>query len=198
MTNFDQILSKNTRGVEDSIIIKMAQRARDLKADGRDVVSLTIGEPDFDTPQFIKQAATDAVTGIVLLGVIVACSNIGLRWSQIQWLATALTFGLAFGLQEIFANFVAGLIILFERPVRVGDVVTVDDVSGVVSRIRIRANSEVHMAVWRNWQTRLIQNQVSLWTWRFESSHRYSKQHIRFRQTAGDFSPAVLGFGCGH
>jgi potassium-dependent mechanosensitive channel len=47
--------------------------------------------------------------------------------------------GLGFGLQEIFANFVSGLIILFERPVRVGDIVTVDDISGVVSRIRIRA-----------------------------------------------------------
>lgn len=78
---------------------------------------------------------------IVMGGVIFACSSIGLRWSQIQWLATALTFGLAFGLQEMFANFVAGLIILFERPIRVGDVVTVDDVTGVVSRIRIRATS---------------------------------------------------------
>jgi potassium efflux system protein len=48
---------------------------------------------------------------------------------------------LAFGLQEMFANFVAGIIILFERPVRVGDIVTVDDVTGVVSRIRIRATS---------------------------------------------------------
>jgi potassium efflux system protein len=48
---------------------------------------------------------------------------------------------LAFGLQEIFANFVAGLILLFERPIRVGDVVTVDDISGVVSRIRIRATT---------------------------------------------------------
>ncbi len=90
----------------------------------------------------VRYAITSLVSYcIVLLGVIVACSNIGLRWSQIQWLATALTFGLAFGLQEMFANFVAGLIILFERPVRVGDVVTVDDVTGVVSRIRIRATS---------------------------------------------------------
>jgi potassium efflux system protein len=64
-----------------------------------------------------------------------------LQWSQIQWLATALTFGLAFGLQEMFANFVAGLIILLERPIRVGDVVTVDDITGVVSKIRIRATS---------------------------------------------------------
>lgn len=78
---------------------------------------------------------------IVMVGTIAACSTIGLQWSQIQWLATALTFGLAFGLQEMFANFVAGLIILLERPVRVGDVVTVDEVSGVVSRIRIRATS---------------------------------------------------------
>ncbi|MEK6248310.1 MAG: mechanosensitive ion channel, partial [Planctomycetales bacterium] len=90
----------------------------------------------------IRYAITSLVSyGIILVGVIVACSNLGLHWSQVQWLATALTFGLAFGLQEIFANFVAGLIILFERPVRVGDVVTVDDVTGVVSRIRIRATS---------------------------------------------------------
>jgi potassium efflux system protein len=78
---------------------------------------------------------------IILVGVVVAASSIGLRWNQIQWLATALTFGLAFGLQEIFANFVAGLIILFERPIRVGDIVTVDDVTGVVSRVRIRATT---------------------------------------------------------
>ncbi len=78
---------------------------------------------------------------IVMIGTIAACSTIGLQWSQIQWLATALTFGLAFGLQEMFANFVAGLIILLERPIRVGDIVTVDNVTGVVSRIRIRATS---------------------------------------------------------
>jgi potassium efflux system protein len=47
--------------------------------------------------------------------------------------------GLGFGLQEIFANFISGLIILFERPIRVGDVVTVGGVTGTVSRIRIRA-----------------------------------------------------------
>ena len=78
---------------------------------------------------------------IVMVGVIIGCGVVGLRWSQIQWLATALTFGLAFGLQEMFANFIAGLILLFERPIRVGDVVTVDDTTGVVSRIRIRATT---------------------------------------------------------
>ncbi len=90
----------------------------------------------------VRYAITTLVSYvIVMVGTIAACSTIGLQWSQIQWLATALTFGLAFGLQEMFANFVAGLIILLERPIRVGDVVTVDDVTGVVSRIRIRATS---------------------------------------------------------
>ncbi|MCA9177760.1 MAG: mechanosensitive ion channel, partial [Planctomycetales bacterium] len=78
---------------------------------------------------------------IVLLGMIFAFKAISIGWSTVQWLATALTFGLAFGVQEIFANFVAGLILLFERPLRVGDVVTVDEVTGVVSRIRIRATT---------------------------------------------------------
>ena len=80
----------------------------------------------------------------VLIGVLIAANGLGLRWSQIQWLATALTFGLAFGLQEMFANFVAGLIILFERPIRVGDVVTVEDITGVVSRVRIRATTIIN------------------------------------------------------
>ena len=66
---------------------------------------------------------------------------IGVGWSKVQWLVAAVTFGLGFGLQEIFANFVSGLIILFERPMRVGDVVTVSGVSGIVSRIRMRATT---------------------------------------------------------
>lgn len=92
--------------------------------------------------QSVRYAITTLTSyAIVLLGVIVSFNSIYVGWSKVQWLATALTFGLAFGLQEIFANFVAGLILLFERPIRIGDVVTVDDVSGVVSRIRIRATT---------------------------------------------------------
>ena len=90
----------------------------------------------------IRYAITSVVSYLIaLVGIVLAFSAISVGWSKIQWLATALTFGLAFGLQEIFANFVAGLILLFERPLRVGDVVTVDDVTGVVSRIRMRATT---------------------------------------------------------
>ena len=49
--------------------------------------------------------------------------------------------GIGFGLQEIIANFISGLILLFEQPVRIGDVVTIGDASGTVSRIRIRATT---------------------------------------------------------
>lgn len=78
---------------------------------------------------------------IVVIGTVLAFNAIGIGWAKVQWLAAALTVGLGFGLQEIFANFVSGLIILFERPVRIGDVVTIGDVSGVVSRIQIRATT---------------------------------------------------------
>lgn len=78
---------------------------------------------------------------IVLLGSVLAFRSIQVGWEQVQWLATALTFGLAFGLQEIFANFVAGIILLFERPIRIGDVVTIDEVTGVVTKIRTRATT---------------------------------------------------------
>jgi potassium efflux system protein len=78
---------------------------------------------------------------IMVVGVIVAFGAIGIGWSKVQWLVAAMTVGLGFGLQEIFANFVSGLILLFERPIRVGDTVTVGGVSGDVTRIRIRATT---------------------------------------------------------
>ncbi|MFK7961872.1 MAG: mechanosensitive ion channel domain-containing protein [Phycisphaerales bacterium] len=78
---------------------------------------------------------------IVIVGVVMAFNAINIGWSKVQFLAAAITVGLGFGLQEIFANFVSGLIILFERPVRVGDIVTVNGVSGTVSRIRMRATT---------------------------------------------------------
>lgn len=78
---------------------------------------------------------------IAIVGVAAAFGAVNVSWSRVQWLAAALTFGLAFGLQEIFANFVSGLIILAERPIRIGDTVTVGSVSGTVTRIRMRATT---------------------------------------------------------
>jgi potassium efflux system protein len=78
---------------------------------------------------------------IVALGALLFFRAIGADWSKLQWLFAALGVGIGFGLQEIVANFISGLIILFERPIRVGDVVTVGDTDGVVTRIRIRATT---------------------------------------------------------
>jgi potassium-dependent mechanosensitive channel len=78
---------------------------------------------------------------IVAIGFVVTLSTLGVSWDKLQWLVAALSVGLGFGLQEIFANFISGLIILFERPVRIGDVVTIGNLSGTVSKIRIRATT---------------------------------------------------------
>ena len=80
---------------------------------------------------------------LVFLGVIVCLGVIGVQWSKLQWLIAALGVGLGFGLQEIVANFVSGIILLFERPIRVGDTVTIGGITGKVSRIRIRATTLV-------------------------------------------------------
>jgi len=79
------------------------------------------------------------VVGIV--GILAACQIIGFSWSKVQWLAAGLTVGLGFGLQEIFANIVSGIIILIERPIRVGDVVTVNGTTGTVTRMQLRATT---------------------------------------------------------
>ncbi len=76
---------------------------------------------------------------ILIVGISATTSAIGIGWQKVQWLAAALTFGLAFGLQEIFANFVSGLILLLERPIRVGDIVTVGSIEGRVTQLRMRA-----------------------------------------------------------
>ncbi len=78
---------------------------------------------------------------IILVGVLVVVNMLGLEWSKLQWLVAALGVGLGFGLQEVVGNFVSGLIILFERPFRIGDTVTIGSVSGTVTRIQIRATT---------------------------------------------------------
>ncbi len=78
---------------------------------------------------------------IIIGGAAFALAQIGITWSKVQWVAAAITLGIGFGLQEVFANFVAGLILLYERPFRLGDVVTVGTVSGRVTQIRMRATT---------------------------------------------------------
>jgi potassium efflux system protein len=78
---------------------------------------------------------------IATFGIVLVFNTLGADWSKLQWLVAAMGVGIGFGLQEIVANFISGIIILFERPVRVGDYVTIGDTDGFVTRIRIRATT---------------------------------------------------------
>lgn len=94
----------------------------------------------------LKQGSAYAISSllsytIVGTGVVMALATLGVSWDKLQWLVAALSVGLGFGLQEIFANFISGLIILFERPIRIGDTITLGNLHGTVSRIRIRATT---------------------------------------------------------
>jgi len=84
---------------------------------------------------------TAARYAITIVGLVLVSNQLGIRWDSVQWLAAAFTVGLGFGLQEIVANFVSGLILLWERPIRIGDLITVGDQSGTVTRIQMRATT---------------------------------------------------------
>lgn len=87
--------------------------------------------------------AAVSITGYIIVAVttLIGLAQLGIDWSKMQWILAALGVGLGFGLQEIVANFVSGLIILFERPVRVGDIVSIGELTGTVSKISIRATT---------------------------------------------------------
>ncbi len=97
-------------------------------------------------PLSVKPGSRYAVTNITRYliyagGFLLTVNMLGMRWGDVQWLVAAMGVGIGFGLQEIFANFISGIMILFERPIRIGDTVTVGEYSGIVSRIRIRATT---------------------------------------------------------
>lgn len=80
---------------------------------------------------------------VLMVGTMVAASFLGIDWSKVQWLVAALGLGIGFGLQEIFANFISGLILLFEKPIRIGDTVTIRDLTGTITKINTRATTLV-------------------------------------------------------
>jgi len=103
---------------------------------------------------------------ILLLGFFVAVSALGYDMTKFTILVGAFGVGLGFGMQNIVNNFVSGLILLFERPVKVGDLIQMSDTTGVVKHIGIRASiirtpdsAEIIIP-----NGNLISNQVTNWT----------------------------------
>jgi small-conductance mechanosensitive channel len=78
---------------------------------------------------------------ILGLGLISGLSAIHLGLEKVSVVLAALGVGLGFGLQEVVSNFLCGIILLLERPIRVGDLVTVSTMTGQVERINIRATT---------------------------------------------------------
>lgn len=103
---------------------------------------------------------------VFAVGVVVVLTALSVDFARLGWLVAALGVGIGFGLQEIVSNLVSGIILLLERPIRVGDSVTVGGTSGTVQRINIRATSVL------NWDRQevivpnreLITKEVTNWT----------------------------------
>jgi potassium efflux system protein len=103
---------------------------------------------------------------ILIVGFFAGVGLLGFDLSKLTILAGAFSVGLGFGLQNIINNFVSGLILLFERPIKVGDVIQLDTTEGVVEQIGIRASvirtvngSEIIMP-----NAKLISDPVTNWT----------------------------------
>ena len=103
---------------------------------------------------------------MMAIGFLALAGVLDVDWSKFGWIAAALSVGIGFGMQEVVTNFVCGIILLFERPVRIGDVVTVEGTTGTVTRIRMRATTIT------NWDRQefvvpnknLITNTILNWT----------------------------------
>jgi hypothetical protein len=98
--------------------------------------------PRLALPRGVPYATSTLVRyGLLLTGFLLALGTLGLDLTRITVLVSAFGLGLGFGMQQIINNFVSGLILLFERPVQVGDSVQLGDLSGQMLRIGIRSST---------------------------------------------------------
>lgn len=103
---------------------------------------------------------------LLFSGFVLALGAIGVDMTKFTILVSAFSVGIGFGLQNIVNNFVSGLIVLFERPIKVGDIIQIDDMTGRVQRIGIRA-SVVHSTAGSEViipNGKLISDKVTNWT----------------------------------
>ena len=103
---------------------------------------------------------------IVAFGVYLALNAIGLNMNKFGFMAGALGVGIGFGLQNVVLNFIAGLILTFENPIYVGDIIEVDQYMGRVTEIGVRASK---VLTWDGSEVivpngMLISNKVVNWT----------------------------------
>ena len=123
--------------------------------------------PRTRVPRGISYAVSSLVNYVIVtLGFVLALGVLGMDLTKVTILAGAFGVGIGFGLQGVVNNFVSGLILLFERPIHVGDTVEIGDLLGEVSRIGIRASTV------RTWggaeiivpNAQLVTERVTNWT----------------------------------
>ena len=112
---------------------------------------------------------------VLALFIILPVTFRGLNWATLSVILGAVSFGVGFGLRNIADNFVSGLIILLERPIKVGDRITIDEANGMVKKIRARSttiqtNDNIEVIVPNS---RFISESVVNW------SHNDNKVRIR-------------------
>ena len=123
--------------------------------------------PRIDLAPGLSYAASSLLNYVILaLGFVAALGVLGVDFSKVSLLAGAFSVGIGFGLQSVVNNFVSGLILLFERPIHLGDTVEVGNISGTVRRIGIRA-SVIHTGAGADIivpNSQLVTDKVTNWT----------------------------------
>jgi small-conductance mechanosensitive channel len=123
--------------------------------------------PRVRLPRGISYALSSVLNYVLIaFGFFLGLGVLGLDLTKVTILVGAFSVGIGFGLQSVVNNFVSGLILLFERPIHVGDIINMGDLAGEVRRIGIRAS------VVRTWQgaevivpnAQLITERVTNWT----------------------------------
>lgn len=99
---------------------------------------------ELDPGMQVSAATLFGYAGVVI-SVALALSALGIGLERVAWIASALSVGIGFGLQAVVQNFVSGLILLAERPVKVGDWVSLGGIEGDIQRINVRA-TEIQMS----------------------------------------------------
>jgi small-conductance mechanosensitive channel len=141
---------------------------------GKKLVSRVLGRRGVDLG--IREATGSIVRYLMLfIGLLVILQTVGIDLTALSILTGAVGLGIGFGLQNIASNFISGIIILFERPVRIGDRIAVGDVEGDVVRIGARSttvltNDNIDIIIPNS---KLITENVVNWT--------HSERKVRFR-----------------
>jgi small-conductance mechanosensitive channel len=137
---------------------------------------------------------------MVVIGVAVVLQTTGLNLSSLAVVAGALGIGIGFGLQSVVGNFVSGLVILLERPVKVGDRVELDGLVGTVRRIGARAttvvtNDEIAIIVPN---TDFVTQRVTNWSYTGETVRFLVPVGVSYRADPAAVREALLAAARGH